>query len=181
MGVVRGFGVAGDGWTDLAAHAIKIALEDQLCGHGIEMLACATAAEAAGQEPFLRIERRKSLLGRANEDARRSREEADAQGPAELQLACTLPNTVVLCISADLPFAQARFCGAEGLDNVVTLSTLRGSEFIEAYGVAIASGPLVGLTARAVVVLDENDNVIHSELVSEIKNEPDYAAALAAL
>ena len=93
----------------------------------------------------------------------------------------TLPNTVVLCISADLPFAQARFCGAEGLDNVVTLSTLRGREFIEAYGVAITSGPLAGLTARAVVVLDENDKVIHSELVSEIKSEPDYAAALAAL
>lgn len=92
-----------------------------------------------------------------------------------------LPNTVVLCISADLPFAQARFCGAEGLDNVVTLSTLRGREFLDAYGVAIASGPLAGLTARAVVVLDENDQVIHSELVSEIKNEPDYAAALAAL
>jgi thiol peroxidase len=92
-----------------------------------------------------------------------------------------LPNTVVLCISADLPFAQARFCGAEGLDNVVTLSTLRGREFIEAYGVAITSGPLAGLTARAVVVLDENDKVIHSELVSEIKNEPDYVAALAAL
>lgn len=92
-----------------------------------------------------------------------------------------LPNTVVLCISADLPFAQARFCGAEGLDNVVTLSTLRGREFLEAYGVAITSGPLAGLTARAVVVLDENDKVIHSELVGEIKNEPDYAAALAAL
>jgi thiol peroxidase len=92
-----------------------------------------------------------------------------------------LTNTVVLCISADLPFAQSRFCGAEGLDNVVTLSTLRGREFIEAYGVAITSGPLAGLTARAVVVLDENDKVIHSELVSEIKNEPDYAAALAAL
>ncbi len=92
-----------------------------------------------------------------------------------------LPNTVVLCISADLPFAQARFCGAEGLDNVITLSTLRGREFSEAYGVAITSGPLAGLTARAVVVLDENDKVIHSELVSEIKNEPDYAAALAAL
>jgi thiol peroxidase len=92
-----------------------------------------------------------------------------------------LTNTVVLCISADLPFAQSRFCGAEGLDNVVTLSTLRGREFIEAYGVAITSGPLAGLTARAVVVLDENNKVIHSELVSEIKNEPDYAAALAAL
>ena len=91
------------------------------------------------------------------------------------------PNTVVLCISADLPFAQARFCGAEGLDNVVTLSTLRGRDFLEAYGVSITSGPLAGLTARAVVVLDENDKVIHSELVGEIKNEPDYAAALAAL
>lgn len=91
----------------------------------------------------------------------------------------TLPNTVVLCISADLPFAQARFCGTEGLDNVVTLSTLRGREFLENYGVAIASGPLAGLTARAVVVLDENDRVIHSELVPEIKQEPDYAAALA--
>ena len=73
-----------------------------------------------------------------------------------------LPNTVVLCISADLPFAQARFCGAEGLNNVVTLSTMRGRDFLEAYG-------------------DENNKVIHSELVSEIKNEPDYAAALAVL
>ena len=91
------------------------------------------------------------------------------------------PNTVVLCISADLPFAQARFCGAEGLANVVTLSTMRGRDFLEAYGVAIANGPLAGVSARAVVVLDENDKVIHSELVAEIKNEPDYAAALAAL
>ena len=95
--------------------------------------------------------------------------------------ASNLPNTVVLCISADLPFAQNRFCGAEGLSNVVTLSTLRGAEFLAAYGVAITSGPLAGLAARAVVVLDENDRVLHSELVSEIKNEPDYAAALAAL
>lgn len=92
-----------------------------------------------------------------------------------------LPNTVVLCISADLPFAQSRFCGAEGLSNVVTLSTMRGREFLDAYGVAIASGPLAGVAARAVVVLDENDKVIHCELVSEIKNEPDYAAALAVL
>jgi thioredoxin-dependent peroxiredoxin len=92
-----------------------------------------------------------------------------------------LPNTVVLCISADLPFAQSRFCGAEGLSNVVTLSTMRGSQFLEAYGVAISSGPLAGVAARAVVVLDENDKVVHSELVGEIKNEPDYAAALAAL
>jgi thiol peroxidase len=91
------------------------------------------------------------------------------------------PNTVILCISADLPFAQNRFCGAEGLNNVVTLSTMRGRDFIENYGVAVKTGPLAGVTARAVVVLDENDKVVHSELVSEIRNEPDYAAALAAL
>jgi thiol peroxidase len=97
------------------------------------------------------------------------------------QSADTLPNTVVLCISADLPFAQARFCGAEGLNNVHTLSTMRGREFLENYGVAIKSGPLAGLAARAVVVLDENDRVLHSELVPEIKSEPDYLAALAAL
>lgn len=92
-----------------------------------------------------------------------------------------LANTAVLCISADLPFAQARFCGAEGLDNVVTLSAMRGRAFLDDYGVDFADGPLVGLTARAVVVLDENNKVLHSELVSEIKNEPDYAAALAVL
>ncbi|MFY9328028.1 MAG: thiol peroxidase [Georgfuchsia sp.] len=91
------------------------------------------------------------------------------------------PNTVVLCISADLPFAQSRFCGAEGLSNVVTLSTMRGREFLEDYGVALKSGPLSGVAARAVVVLDENDTVVHCELVGEIANEPDYAAALAAL
>ena len=92
-----------------------------------------------------------------------------------------LANTVVLCISADLPFAQARFCGAEGLENVQNLSTLRGAEFIKNYGVAIADGPLKGLTARAVVVLDENDTVLHSELVKEIAEEPNYEAALAVL
>ncbi|MGY4495964.1 thiol peroxidase [Pseudomonas sp. TE3610] len=92
-----------------------------------------------------------------------------------------LANTVVLCISADLPFAQARFCGAEGLENVQNLSTLRGGEFKEAYGVALADGPLAGLTARAVVVLDENDNVLHTELVGEIAEEPNYEAALAVL
>ncbi|WP_458071307.1 thiol peroxidase [Rhodanobacter sp. BL-MT-08] len=95
--------------------------------------------------------------------------------------ASQLDNTVVLCISADLPFAQARFCGAEGLDNVVTLSTLRGHEFIKDYGVALAEGPFAGLTARAVVVLDEQDKVIHTELVGEIANEPNYDAVLAAL
>ena len=91
------------------------------------------------------------------------------------------PNTVVLCISADLPFAQKRFCGAEGLANVVTLSTMRGRAFLENYGVALSSGPLSGVSARAVVVLDENDKVLHSEMVGEIANEPNYAAALAAL
>lgn len=96
------------------------------------------------------------------------------------QKANDLPNTVVLCISADLPFAQSRFCGAEGLDHVVTLSTMRGRQFLENYGVDIRSGPLTGVAARAVVVLDEHDKVVHSELVPEIKNEPDYAAALAA-
>ncbi|EHM47567.1 MAG: thiol peroxidase [Yokenella regensburgei] len=97
------------------------------------------------------------------------------------QLASELNNTVVLCISADLPFAQSRFCGAEGLGNVVTLSTLRAPAFLADYGVAIAEGPLSGLAARAVVVLDENDNVIHSELVNEITEEPNYDAALAVL
>ncbi len=97
------------------------------------------------------------------------------------QSAGAAANAVVLCISADLPFAQSRFCGAEGLDNVQTLSTLRGRDFLEAYGVALKSGPLAGLAARAVVVLDTDDTVLHSELVPEIKNEPDYAAALAAL
>ncbi|MEH6486197.1 MULTISPECIES: thiol peroxidase [Pseudomonas] len=92
-----------------------------------------------------------------------------------------LDNTVVLCISADLPFAQARFCGAEGLENVVSLSTMRGAEFLKNYGVALTDGPLAGVAARAVVVLDENDKVLHSELVAEIGTEPNYSAALAAL
>ncbi|MDE3736796.1 MULTISPECIES: thiol peroxidase [Pseudomonas] len=95
--------------------------------------------------------------------------------------ASKLANTVVLCISADLPFAQKRFCGAEGLDNVINLSTMRGANFLKDYGVAIANGPLAGIAARAVVVLDENDKVLHSELVGEIADEPNYAAAIAAL
>jgi len=92
-----------------------------------------------------------------------------------------LANTQVLVISADLPFAMGRFCGAEGLTNVATLSTLRGRDFHQKYGVDITDGPLKGLTARGVVVLDENNKVLHSELVPEIKQEPDYDAALAAL
>ena len=90
-------------------------------------------------------------------------------------------NTVVLVIAADLPFAMSRFCGAEGLKNVVTLSTFRGKDFHSKYGVDIADGPLRGLTARGVVVLDENNKVKHAELVPEIAQEPNYDAALAAL
>jgi thiol peroxidase len=92
-----------------------------------------------------------------------------------------LTNAVVLVISADLPFASSRFCSTEGLNNVVTLSTMRGRQFMKDYGVEIASGPLTGVTARGVVVLDEKDAVLHSELVPEIGQEPNYDAALAAL
>lgn len=97
------------------------------------------------------------------------------------QKASGLGNTVVLVISADLPFAQSRFCGAEGLDNVVMLSTMRGRDFFKDYGVMITEPPLSGLMARAVIVLDEKDQVIYSELVPEITQEPDYDAALQAL
>ena len=90
-------------------------------------------------------------------------------------------DTVMLMISADLPFAQKRFCGAEELENVITLSTMRSPDFARNYGVLIEDGPLAGLTARAVIVLDENDTVVHSELVGEIGEEPDYDAALKAL
>lgn len=92
-----------------------------------------------------------------------------------------LDNTVVLVISGDLPFAAGRFCGAEGLENVTTLSSFRNYSFQQDYGVAIQDGPLAGLTSRAVVVLDEDNKVLHSELVSEIKEEPNYEAALAVL
>ena len=95
--------------------------------------------------------------------------------------ASAMRNAVVLVISADLPFAMSRFCGAEGLGNVSTLSTMRDHAFHRRYGVDIVGGPLEGLTARAVVVLDENDKVVHAQLVPEIANEPDYDAALAAL
>lgn len=92
-----------------------------------------------------------------------------------------LPNAVVLVISADLPFAMKRFCETEGLKNVESLSTMRGAEFKANYGVDIIDGPLAGLTARAVVVIDEKDKVIYAQLVPEIKQEPDYEAALASL
>ena len=91
------------------------------------------------------------------------------------------PNTTVLCISADLPFAQKRFCGAEGLDNVVPASVFRAPEFGQGYGVTLLDGPLKGLLARAVVVIDADGKVIHTELVPEIAEEPDYNAALAVL
>jgi thioredoxin-dependent peroxiredoxin len=98
------------------------------------------------------------------------------------QKASDMNNTVVLCISADLPFAQSRFCGAEGIENVSTLSTFRDTaKFSKDYGVQILDSSLAGLTARAVVVLDENNKVLYSELVSEITQEPNYDAALAAL
>lgn len=96
------------------------------------------------------------------------------------QRAASLSKAVVLVISADLPFAQKRFCVAEGLEGVVPLSTFRGS-FLADYGVELVSGPMKGLAARAIVVLDENNKVIHTELVSDIAREPDYDAAIAAV
>ncbi len=84
----------------------------------------------------------------------------------------------VLCISRDLPFAQARFCGAEGLDNVITLSDFKRGKFGKKYGLEIIDGPLAGLHSRAVIVLDENLNVIYTEQVPEIVDEPNYDAVL---
>ncbi|MBF6649879.1 thiol peroxidase [Methylobacter sp. BlB1] len=94
--------------------------------------------------------------------------------------ASRLDNTVVLVVSADLPFAQARFCEAEGLKNVIPLSTFRSS-FTDDYGVRITDTILAGLAARAIVILDENDKVIYTQQVDEVANEPDYESALAAL
>ncbi len=90
-------------------------------------------------------------------------------------------QVAMLMISADLPFAHKRFCSSEGLENVVTLSTVRAPDFARDYGVLIEDGPLRGLTARAVLVVDENEVVVHAELVPEIGQEPDYEAALRAL
>jgi len=96
------------------------------------------------------------------------------------QEAAALDNTVVVCVSADLPFAQSRFCGAEGIDQVITASSFR-TDFGAAYGVTLADSVLAGLLARSVVVLDEQGNVVHSQLVPEIAHEPDYDAVLAVL
>ncbi len=97
------------------------------------------------------------------------------------QEAAELDNTKVLCISKDLPFAQARFCGAEGIDKVETLSDFRDGNFGDAYQVTFTDGPLQGLHSRAVVVIDANGTVVYSEQVSEIVDEPNYKAALEAL
>ncbi|UCZ55817.1 thiol peroxidase [Desulfurispirillum indicum] len=97
------------------------------------------------------------------------------------QEASSLANTVVLCISRDLPFALNRFCGAEGLENVVTLSEMRELSFGEAYGVRMSSGPLAGLLSRAVVVVGADGKVLYTEQVPEITQEPDYDKALATL
>lgn len=96
------------------------------------------------------------------------------------EIASSLDNTAVVCVSADLPFAQGRFCGAEGLSNVQTASAFR-TNFGSAFGVALGEGPFTGLLARAVVVTDESGNVVHSQLVPAIGEEPDYDAAVAAL
>lgn len=95
--------------------------------------------------------------------------------------ASNLENAVVLCISRDLPFAQARFCGAEGLDKVVMLSEMKDFNFGKDYGVEIVDGPMASLLARAVVILNEEGKVIYTELVPEIGQEPDYDGALKAL
>ncbi len=96
------------------------------------------------------------------------------------ELAAGLHNTTVVCASADLPFALGRFCGAEGIENVVSGSSFR-SDFGDDYGVTMTDGPLRGLLARSVVVVDTDGKVLHTELVPEITTEPDYDAAVAAL
>lgn len=97
------------------------------------------------------------------------------------QEAAELENTIVLCVSKDLPFAQARFCGAEGIENVEMLSDFRDGNFGKGYNLDFTDGPLAPLHSRAVVVLDENGNILYTEQVSEIVDEPNYKAALEAL
>lgn len=95
--------------------------------------------------------------------------------------ASALENTVVLCISMDLPFAQSRFCTTEGLENVIPVSLFRNEEFARGYGLRLADGPLKGLMSRAVIIVDEDGKVIYTELVKNVSEEPDYDAALNAL
>jgi len=90
-------------------------------------------------------------------------------------------NTVILCVSADLPFAQKRFCSSEGIENVMTVSTFRDPSALDRLGIRLTTGKLIDLAARAVIVLDEQGKVIHSELVGEIANEPNYQSALSVL
>ena len=97
------------------------------------------------------------------------------------EAASSLENTVVVCVSADLPFALGRFCGAEGLENVVPVSVFRNPEFGSGYGATIADGPLAGLLSRVVVVINESGKVVYTEQVTEITQEPNYEAALEAL
>ena len=92
--------------------------------------------------------------------------------------AAEIPNTVVLAISKDLPFAMERFCSTEGIDNVIPLSAFRSDDFADAYGIEIEDGPLEDLFARAIVVIDENGDIVYEELVPEITQEPDYEAAI---
>ncbi|MEQ6121544.1 thiol peroxidase [Reichenbachiella sp. MALMAid0571] len=97
------------------------------------------------------------------------------------QEASSLDNVKVLCISRDLPFAHGRFCGAEGIENVITLSDFVDGSFGKSYNLLFADGPLAGLDSRAVIVLDENQNIIYTEQVAETTEEPNYEAALASL
>lgn len=97
------------------------------------------------------------------------------------QEASSLPNTSVVCVSMDLPFAAQRFCTAEGIDNLVVTSAFRSPLFAQNYGVLMVDGPLAGLLARAVIVLDEDMKVLYCQLVDEITHEPDYEAALSVL
>lgn len=97
------------------------------------------------------------------------------------KLAASLPDTIVLAISKDLPFAHARFCAAEGIENVIPLSDFRFSDFDENYGVLMSDGPLAGLLARSVVVIGKDGKIAYTELVPEISQEPDYDKAIAAI
>ena len=97
------------------------------------------------------------------------------------QEASKLDNTQIVCISMDLPFAQGRFCTAEGIDKLVVASAFRAGDFVKNYGLEMVDGPLAGLLARAVIVVDENGKVIFSDLVEEVTDEPDYKAAISVL
>lgn len=96
------------------------------------------------------------------------------------EIASQLDNTVVICVSMDLPFAASRFCSAEGIKNVIVASAFRSPMFCQKYGVQLVDGPLAGLLTRSIIVIDENFNVVYTEIVEEITNEPDYDKAIEA-